>query len=229
MNQDNRHFKNLFGPLIIATMIMPVVIRCTTGDSGPAKKPAGELGRIAAETTNCETAGPLKLTPDAHGVYALETLSPRADLFCAIVVPIEGTSLELIASGSQIYDYRRGFPTDKISHVVFFNTTLREISVIAEVAETLAGGADEITNLTWETAGRNFDEARSFFSGQPFGFAVKLRNVRELVKPITLSEARTLDVKFQRPFGYLFLERHPAVSAEIQHRLPALDDMPPAI
>lgn len=234
MNQDNGQFGRDFRTAILSQFVSLVMLSllslgCTPADQVPAKKPSGDQGNVASASSNCETSGPLKLFSNAQGFYALQTLTPRLDLFCAIVVPIEGSSLELISNRSQVYDYRRGFPTDKISHVVFFNTTLREISAVAEVIHTLAGDAEEIVNLTWESSGRNIDEARSFFSGQPFGFAVRFKNVQTLEKPLSLNEARTLDAKFQRPFGYLFLERHPAVSAEIQHRLPSPDDIPPAI
>ena len=35
-------------------------------------------------------------------------------------------------------------------------------------------------------------------------------------KPITLDAARNLDPSFKRPFGYVFLDRHPVLNAEIE-------------
>lgn len=65
----------------------------------------------------------------------------------------------------ELYDYRRGFQTDKVSHVVFLNNDTREIARVAEVVKIVIGDVNEVADLTWEPSGSNLDGARGFFNG----------------------------------------------------------------
>lgn len=221
MNQAVKQKSNLTAKAA-AFAVALLALGCAQYENKSA--PPRDERRVGIDKTQCETNGPLVLKPDAEKHFLLETIPPRAEQTCAIVVPIDPRSLNLMAIGSKLYDYRRGFPTDLISHVVFFNTVTREIAAVAEVVDTIAGGAYDVANATWADSGTSLNGARNSFGGQPYGFAIRLKNLRHLTTPLSLEDARTLDPKFQRPFGYLFLDRHPVIEAEVQHRLEPLPD-----
>lgn len=205
---------------LTALSLLATAIACVppaNKDSRPSDTKPNNPVEITSSA--CGTGAPMELSPDAEELYELVTVFPRTDRFCALVLPIDSQSFESMMMGLKSVDYRRTFPVDRFSHVVFFNTRTLELSVIAEVASSLAGTPEDVSSLTWEKSGSSFEHAVGYFTGRPYGFAIELKTIHRLPKPITLDEAHALDPKFARPYGYLFLDRHPVLNAKIQKQL----------
>lgn len=171
----------------------------------------------------CElVSGPLRVpagTDSPTGKTELLRKAPRKDRFCAIVLPIDPTFLGWLNSGDKSFEYRKSHPIDEISHIIFFDNKALTMVAIADVVETLAGDPLEISQITWRRSGTTVDGLMSYFGDRPVGFATELKNFRSLPNPISLATARTMDPKFQRPYGYLFVDRHPKINDAIMEQL----------
>jgi hypothetical protein len=214
------HFK-LLGCVSVMTLLAGVVVVALSGcasESAPPATTSNVGGIVKVEKSKCETQGPIKLTPDAEGHFVLKHIPPRRNQFCAILVPVDGNSFDLFSAGFRASDYRRNHPADLISHVAFFNNSTLEIAAIAEVGETIAGTPQDIARATWLRGGLDLEGILHYFAGRDYGFAIQLRNFQKLSTPISLTDARHLDSKFQRPYTYLFLDRHPVIEGEVLRR-----------
>ncbi len=224
MNQVNklRNLKSrVRASLAPICLLLAAMLTACTPDAAPVAPPTTpDGGNVKIEKSNCETSGPLQLIADADGRYALTQIAPRADHFCAIILPIDGASLDLISTRTKVYDYRRNHPSDRISHVVFFNNLTLELTAIAEVVETIAGTPQDLARVTWLHSGSSLEGVLTYFRGRDYGFAIELAGFEVFTSPLSLADARTLDSKFQRPYTYLFLDRHPVIAAELQNRRP---------
>jgi len=180
-------------------------------------------GPVVVKNLGCEeAAGPLKLPTGADsptGKTELLRIAPRKDRFCAIVLSIDPTFLGWLYAGDKSFEYRKSHPSDKVSHIVFFDNKALTMAAVADVVETLAGDPLEISEITWRRSGTTVDGLMSYFGDRPVGFATELKNFRALPNPISIAAARTLDPKFQRPYGYLFVDRHPKLNDAIMSQL----------
>lgn len=192
-----------------------------TANRGPEAPEAD--GPVVVKNLGCEeVSGPLKVptgTDSPTGKTELLKIAPRKDRFCAIVLSIDPTFLGWLNAGDKSFEYRKSHPTDEISHIIFFDNKALTLVAIADVVETLAGDPLEISELTWRRSGTTVDGLMSYFGDRPVGFATELKNFRSLPNPISLAAARTLDPKFQRPYGYLFVDRHPKINDAIKAQL----------
>jgi len=175
---------------------------------------------IELSATDCERLGPLPLKAQT----SISRKRPRFDKFCAMVLPIDPTSLEWIESGRKRFEYRKTHPADPISHIVFFDTQANSLVAIAEVVETLIGPPEQIADLTWKRSGTDIEEILGYFGDRPVGYATEMMNFRRFRKALGLSEARAIDPNFRRPFGYVFLDHYPMLNASIAEQAnPTLD------
>ncbi len=169
----------------------------------------------------CETQGPVSLTQPG----VLQSIPGRSDgQFCAIVLSVPQVIIDWLVSGSKTWEYRKSHPADPVSHIVFYNTTTRELFGIAEISHTLGGPPTEIVNTTWTESGTSADALLGYYGDRPVGFATKLLSMTPFQKRISLTEARQLDAAFSPPPGYLFLDRFPNLNSAIRQRL----SQPPA-
>lgn len=184
--------------------------------------PKGEEPVVVKNLGCEEISGPLKIPTGAEspsGKTELVRISPRKNRFCAIVLAIDPTFLGWLNAGDKSFEYRKSHPNDEISHIIFFDNKALTMVAVAEVVETLGGDPLEISELTWRRSGTTVEGLMSYFGDRPVGFAIELKNFRMLPSPISLAAARTLDPKFQRPFGYLFIDRHPKINEAIMSQL----------
>jgi predicted transcriptional regulator len=195
------------------------LIACAPPSSSSAGLPAKKQESPVGTSVACETDGPLQLAPAADGHFTLVKLPPRSDRFCALVLPLDSQSLNAVLRGVKTVDYRRSIPADHISHIIYFNTKTLEFYASAEVDHELAGPPREIAELTAPNAGTNLNGAMNYFGGRDYGFAISVRNVQILANPMSIEEIRAIDSRFARPYGYLFLERHPKLNQELARRL----------
>jgi hypothetical protein len=180
-------------------------------------------GPVVAKNLGCEeVSGPLIVPVGAEsptGKTEILRIAPRKDRFCAIVLSIDPTFLGWLNAGDKSFEYRKSHPGDEISHIIFFDNKSLSLAAIADVVETIAGDPLEISELTWRRSGTTVDGLMSYFGDRPVGFATELKNFRALPNPISLAAARTIDPKFQRPYGYLFIDRHPKINDAIMAQL----------
>lgn len=214
-----------FGRLavIAGVSLISLVTACAPRVSNRGPEEPTAVGPVEVKKLSCEeTPGPLKVPTGAEsptGKTELLRIAPRKDRFCAIVLSIDPTFLGWLNSGDKSFEYRKSHPRDEISHIVFFDNKALTLVAIADVVETVAGDPLEISELTWRRSGTTVDGLMSYFGDRPVGFATELKNFRALPNPISLAAARTLDPKFQRPFGYLFVDRHPKINDAIMAQL----------
>lgn len=174
-----------------------------------------DKGRPVKTFTTCEQGGPMNvLKPDV-----MFSVAPRTDHFCALILAIMPEYLGWIEDGAKSFEYRKVHPSDPISHIVFFNNGTNELYGIAEVVTTLVGPPQIIAEQTALRSGTTVDGLMSYFGTRPVGFATEIRNFKKFAKPLTVDAARALDPSFKRPFGYVFLDRHPILNSEIEKRL----------
>ncbi|MBK7889455.1 MAG: hypothetical protein IPJ84_00975 [Bdellovibrionales bacterium] len=200
-----------------AKLLAPVILSIAVAACAPLKKNQAndaqdDKGRPVTTFTTCEQGGPMNvLKPDV-----VFSVAPRTDHFCALILAIMPEYLGWIENGSKSFEYRKVHPSDHISHIVFFNNGTNELYGIAEVVTTLVGPPQLIAEQTASRSGTNVDGLMGYFGTRPVGFATEIRNFKKFDKPITLDAARNLDPSFKRPFGYVFLDRHPILNAEIE-------------
>ncbi|MBN8540556.1 MAG: hypothetical protein J0L82_09235 [Deltaproteobacteria bacterium] len=191
-------------------------------NKGGPEEPKAD-GPVVVKNLGCEeVSGPLIVPVGPEGPTRkteLLRIAPRKDRFCAIVLSIDPTFLGWLNSGDKSFEYRKSHPGDEISHIIFFDNKALTLVAVADVVETIAGDPLEISELTWRRSGTTVDGLMSYFGDRPVGFATELKNFRSLPSPISLAAARTLDPKFQRPYGYLFVDRHPKINDAIMAQL----------
>jgi len=161
----------------------------------------------------------MQLNPDAQGHYRLVNVPARSGKSCVLILPLDSKSLNAVLRGAKTIDYRRSLPTDRVSHIIYFNTKTLELYATAEVDHALAGEPRDIAELTAANAGTNLNGALNYFGGRNYGFAIAVKNAQILAHPMNLEEARAIDSRFARPYGYLFLERHPKLNQEFFQRM----------
>lgn len=164
----------------------------------------------------CETQGSINLAQPG----ALQSIPSRSNgEFCAIVLSVPQVIIDWLVSGSKTWEYRKSHPADPVSHIVFYNTTTRELFGIAEVSHTLGGPPVDIVNKTWTESGTTADVLLGYYGDRPVGFATKILSMTPFQKKIPLAEARQLDASFSPPPGYLFLDRFPSLNSAIRQRI----------
>lgn len=206
-----------------------------TGKSSSAASPPADKPSAGAATA-CESVTVRHKAGDKDGPFstkaeelpvALESIASRKDFFCAIAIPVESTFLGWLRSGERTVEYRRVFTKDRISHIIFYDTKADSLVAVADVTEVLRGNPNEIAELTWQLSGTSFDNVMSYFGDYRVGYVIRLKNFHNLPAPITLSAARKTDPHFSRPFGYLFLERHPKINAAIKRQVMSPENFRP--
>lgn len=229
--KDVSCFSGSFSSSLISLAVLGSLVGSLAGSltaCGPRKSDVGSdtpapNGPVVVKNFDCEeSSGPLKVPTGADsptGKTELLRIAPRKDKFCAIVLSIDPTFLGWLTAGDKSFEYRKSHPADKISHIIFFDNKALTLVAVADVVETLAGDPLEISELTWRRSGTTVDGLMSYFGDRPLGFATELKNFRPLPNPISIDAARTLDPKFQRPFGYLFIDRHPKLNDAIKTQL----------
>jgi predicted transcriptional regulator len=209
--------------LIAGVSLIGLMTACVPRASNRGPEEQKAEGPVVVKNLGCEEApGPLKLPTGAEsptGKTELLRIAPRTDRFCAIVLSIDPTFLGWLNAGDKSFEYRKSHPSDKVSHIIFFDNKALTLVAIADVVETVAGDPLEISELTWRRSGTTVDGLMSYFGDRPVGFATELKNFRALPNPISLAAARTIDPKFQRPYGYLFVDRHPKINDAIMAQL----------
>ena len=221
---------NEFSSLILVPVLAGSFVGC--GPRPVTQNPDSQApnGPVVSKNLGCEeVSGPLKIPTGAEsptGKTELLKIAPRIDRFCAVVLSIDPTFLGWLNAGDKSFEYRKSHPGDAISHIVFFDNKALALVAIADVVETLAGDPLEISELTWRRSGTTVDGLMSYFADRPVGFATELKKFRMLPSPISLAAARTLDPKFQRPFGYLFIDRHPKINESIMDQLGIVKRLP---
>lgn len=210
-----------FGFLTLFAAVLAANVACAprSPTSAPEAKDESPIG---TRNIGCENSGPMNIPVGAEsptGQTELHRVSGRKDAFCALVLSIDPTFLGWLNSGDKSFEYRKSFPADSVSHIIFFDNRAQSLVAVAEVVEVLGGDPLEISNLTWTRSGTTVDGLMSYFGDRPVGFAIELRNFRSLPAPITLAAARAIDPKFQRPYGYLFTERHPKIDAALKKQI----------
>lgn len=193
---------------------LSVLIAACAPRSPSSAPDAQEDAPIGTRNIGCENSGPMKFPTGSDsptGKTELHRVPSRKDNFCAVVLSIDPTFLGWLNSGDKSFEYRKSFPADPVSHIIFFDNRAQSLVAVAEVVEVLGGDPLEISNLTWTRSGTTVDGLMSYFGDRAAGFAIELKNFRSLPAPITLAAARAIDPKFQRPYGYLFTERHPKI------------------
>jgi predicted transcriptional regulator len=209
--------------LIAGISLIGLMTACVPRASNRGPDEPKAEGPVVVKHLGCEeVSGPLIVPAGADsptGKTKLLRIVPRNDRFCAIVLSIDPTFLGWLNAGDKSFEYRKNHPSDKISHIIFFDNKALSLVAIADVVETVAGDPLEISELTWRRSGTTVDGLMSYFGDRPVGFATELKNFRALPNPISLAAARTLDPKFQRPYGYLFVDRHPKINDAIMAQL----------
>lgn len=215
----NSYFKTVAAIGFSVLIATSVACAPRSPNSGPESQDDAPIG---TRNVGCENSGPLKIPTGAEsptGKTELHRLPGRKDAFCAVVLSIDPTFLGWLSSGDKSFEYRKSFPADLVSHIIFFDNRAQSLVAVAEVVEVLGGDPLEISNLTWTRSGTTVDGLMSYFGNRPVGFAIELKKFRSLPAPITLSAARAVDPKFQRPYGYLFTERHPKIDEALRKQI----------
>lgn len=203
----------IFGLTVLVSPLISCAPATSAGGGSPAKDDPIEIA------TACETDGPMQLTPTSDGRYPLVSISARTEKFCVLILPLDSQSLNAVLRGAKIVDYRRSLPTDRFSHIIYFNTKTLMLYATAEVDHALAGAPRDIAELTAANADTNLNGALNYFGGRNYGFAIAIKNARILTNPMSLDDARAVDSRFSRPYSYLFLERHPKLNQEFAKRM----------
>lgn len=170
--------------------------------------------------TDCEKSGAFQpATPIVLG----ELPPVKGKKFCPIIMRVPQEIIDWLEQGVKHYEYRKVFPTDPISHIVYFNTTTGKLVGYAPVGKTLVGPPREISEMTWKRSGATLDELMGYFGDtRPYGYATELIRYVKLKKEISGDEIRTkLDSDFQDPPKYAFVSRFPKLEKVLRTKLKA--------
>ncbi len=105
------------------------------------------------------------------------------------LVSIHPEHISNILTGSKVFEYRKVFPSKKVSHLVFYCTApVKKVVAVAEVLDCLVGSPTWIWARTAYGSGISRRFFRDYFSGRRSASAFVLGNVYEMTTPIELDE-----------------------------------------
>lgn len=90
------------------------------------------------------------------------------------------------------FEYRKKFPREPVSHIVFYNTGTKEIMAYAPVLRTLIGPPETIVRLTVDRSGTNEKALLGYYEGYDTAYATEVRSFHRLPRALSLTEARAL-------------------------------------
>lgn len=192
---------------------MLLISACGSPDTGAEAVRPDQPRNPVTQDTLCEKGGPLVV----EKVETVFSMPARTDRFCALILSLSTETLNKITSGERVFDFRKSHPSDKISHVIFFDREREALYGVATVVQTLVGPPRLIIEQTLNRSASSRDDLSGYFGESRIAFAIELApgSYKPFAHSISLAEARVLDPSFHRPVGYAFLERHPRLNSMI--------------
>lgn len=107
------------------------------------------------------------------------------------------------------FEYRKSFPTQSLSHILFYNSGKNQIVAYAKVRGTLKGPVDSIIAHTVARSGVKAERLKEYYGDYKFAFASEVEDFILLDQPMDLPMAQSLDPDFKKPQGFVSLEIYP--------------------
>lgn len=125
-----------------------------------------------------------------------------------VVFSIKPQYSESILDGVKTVELRRRFPRKIASGTLAFiytTTPIRALTGLAEIEDVIERSPNQIWKEFSGQACISRTQFRSYFSGVPSAFAIKLRDARRLRRPIELAELRER-FSFEPPQSFLYAQ-----------------------
>ena len=173
-----------------------------------------------AVPTACEKSGAFQ---PALPIQLGELPATTGKKFCPVIMRVPQDIVDWLEQGVKHYEYRKVFPTDPISHIVYFNTTTGKLVGYAPVGKTLVGPPRTISEMTWQKSGATLDELMGYFGEtRPYGYATELKSYIKFKTEISGDDIRAkMDPDFQDPPKYTFVSRFPKLERFLKTKLKA--------
>lgn len=107
------------------------------------------------------------------------------------------------------FEFRKNFPTQSLSHILFYNSGKNQIVAYAKIRGTLKGPVDSVIDQTFARSGVKAERLKEYYGNYKIAFATEVEDFIVLNQPVDLLMAQRLDPDFKKPQGFVALERYP--------------------
>jgi|GEM_PF-5700311 Uncharacterized conserved protein len=145
----------------------------------------------------------------------IETYVSPTTGFSAYLISIRSVFVDLYMKGGKEFEYRKSFPCEPVTHVIFYDSESRNIVATGKVVKTLKGAPTPVINATVARSGVSSTDLWWYYASSSVAYATEVK-FQLLPKKITLAELKALEPSFQGPQGYAYLKKYPNLEAEIK-------------
>lgn len=135
-------------------------------------------------------AEPVVVRPEQSKLEVIQA-APKGE-YRALVLSIYGVVIEWYEAKTKWFEYRKAFPKQPISHLVFYNTATHEIMGYAPIVQTLVGDPEEIVRETGHRSGTEPENLLEYYKGYKKGYATEVKYFSRLPEPLSLQQAKEL-------------------------------------
>lgn len=107
-----------------------------------------------------------------------------------VIISIYPELVSKIVTGKKCYEYRKHFPKDVKKLLIYATAPVKRITAIAYVDFVLCDTPAEVWRKTGHYSGITKEYFDAYFKDASKAYAIKLMRIRELHRPIFLSELK---------------------------------------
>jgi predicted transcriptional regulator len=148
----------------------------------------------------------------------LETYIPPTTGFNAYIISIHTNFIDMYMNGGKSVEFRKSFPCDPVTDVIFYDSQAREIVATGKVVQGLKGAPGKVIDATVDKSGVNKADLWWYYQTTTVAYATEVK-FQLLPKKLTWSEITAIDPTFTAPQGYSYLKKYPALEAELKKQL----------
>ncbi|NOG26603.1 ASCH domain-containing protein [Lysinibacillus fusiformis] len=121
-----------------------------------------------------------------------------------VLLSIKPEFVEKIFSGEKQFEYRRSiFKNPNVDTIIVYSTMpVGKIVGEFKIQQILNLNIEELWTETQSKSGLNYSFYKSYFHDKDMGYAIKIDNVKEYKKPLSLSQVNK-DLKAPQSFCYI--------------------------
>ncbi|MEN0060205.1 MAG: hypothetical protein AAGB31_15305, partial [Bdellovibrio sp.] len=99
---------------------------------------------------------------------------PKGEVPRAYLLSIYDEVIDIYLAGKKFYEYRKSFPRDPVTHIVFFNTKTQSLIGYAKIVETLMGPTDDVITKTVHRSGVSAKALKGYYGDKKIAFATEV-------------------------------------------------------